>query len=140
MATAAFLAYSGPAAAAGGERGLTWKPFTSEAFSAAEQSGSPFVVTFGAEWCAPCKEMEAKTYRDPAVIEAAAGKHLLYVDMTGNDSYVDVVRKSFKVFGAPTTLFFGPDRKERTRRIGYIPAGDFVRLLRESGAPAPTPP
>ncbi|HYB98450.1 MAG TPA: thioredoxin family protein [Candidatus Limnocylindrales bacterium] len=135
LAAVCVLAGGASAMAAGGGA-LPWVPFTSEAYTKAEHSGQPFVVTFGAEWCAPCKEMEQRTYTDPAVVEAAKGIHFLQVDMTGNDSYAEVVRKSFKVFGAPTTVFFGPDRKERTRRIGFIGPEDYVKLLRETRAPA----
>ncbi|HYC53828.1 MAG TPA: thioredoxin family protein [Candidatus Binatia bacterium] len=126
----------GSALGASGE-GLGWIEFSSEAYSKAEHSGQPFVVTFGADWCAPCKEMEERTYRDPAVLEAGKGMHFLHVDMGSEDSYVEVVRKSFKVFGAPTTLFFGTDRKERTRRIGFIGPQDYAQLLRETRAATP---
>ncbi|MFN2378565.1 MAG: thioredoxin fold domain-containing protein [Candidatus Binatia bacterium] len=140
LATAEDGSDSPPAAA------LELAPFNDKAFLAARGKGSPVGLYFEADWCAPCKEMHAKTFRDPAVVEAAAGIRFFRVDMTTSDAYVDLVKKSFRVSGAPTLILFGPDGKESGRRFGYIPPDDFAELLgrsrgpsersRQSGAPA----
>ncbi len=127
-----------PVAAAAEEaasRPIVWTPFTADAFTAAERSKAPFVLSFGAQWCEPCDKMKARTYTNEGVVEAAAGLRFLAVDMTNRGGYVGLVLKSFKVFGAPTTIFFGPDGKEWQRRIGFIPPDEYARLLRESWKP-----
>lgn len=111
---------------------IAWTPFTADAFTVAERSKAPFVLSFGAQWCEPCDKMKVRTYTDKAVVEAAAGLRFLAVDMTHRGGYVGLVLKSFQVFGAPTTIFFGPDGKEWQRRIGFIPPDEYARLLRES--------
>lgn len=113
-------------------RSIAWTPFTADAFTVAERSKAPFVLSFGAQWCEPCDKMKARTYTDEAVVEAAAGLRFLSVDMTNRGGYVGLVLESFQVFGAPTTIFFGPDGKEWQRRIGFIPPDEYARLLRES--------
>ncbi|MBI5505958.1 MAG: thioredoxin family protein [Deltaproteobacteria bacterium] len=113
-------------------RSIAWTPFTADAFTAAERGKAPFVLSFGAQWCEPCDKMKARTYTNEAVVEAAAGLRFLSVDMTHRGGYVGLVLKSFQVFGAPTTIFFGPDGKEWQRRIGFIAPDEYARMLRES--------
>lgn len=114
------------------EGSLEFTPFHDKAFLAARKSGRPVVLYFGAEWCAPCKELEARTFRAPAVLEAAAGIRFFHVDMTTPSGYLELVKKSFRVEGAPTLVVFGADGKESGRHFGYIPAADFSRMLADS--------
>jgi thiol:disulfide interchange protein len=111
---------------------LVWTPFSAEAFDRARRSGAPFVIEFGADWCAPCKEMKERTFTDPLVREAAEGVTLLTVDMTEPDDFITRVLRSFDVIAAPTTIVFGPDGKEWKRRGGFIGPDEFVRLLNDS--------
>lgn len=118
------------------EAQLEFAPFQDQAFVEARRSGQPLVLYFEADWCVPCKEMHAKTFRSPAVVEAAAGFRLFRVDLTEPDTHRDRVRKSFRVIGAPTVVLFGPDGKERAHRFGFIPADDFVEMLGKTRGPA----
>lgn len=115
---------------------LELAPFNDKAFLAARGKGAPVGLYFEADWCAPCKEMHARTFRDPAVVEAAAGIRFFRVDMTRPDAYVEIVKKSFRVSGAPTLILFGPDGKESGRRFGYIPPDDFAEMLGRSRGPS----
>jgi len=116
-------------------KSLVWTPFSEETFTVAQRSKAPFVLSFSSKWCEPCEKMKTNTYTAAAVVEAAAGMPLLSVDMTKRDRYLRLVLKSFDVFGAPTTIFFGPDGKERERHIGFISPDDYARLLRDSWKP-----
>lgn len=134
QAPAAPVPESAPPAAEGGppaSGGIAFTPFDDKVFTEAERSGAPFVLFFTAEWCQPCREMHERTFRAPAVVEAAAGTRFLRVDLTKPDRYVRLVKKSFRVLGAPTVIVFGPDGKEKTRRFGFIPPEDFARMLGE---------
>ena len=111
---------------------LKWTAFSADAYDEARRSGEPFVIAFGAEWCAPCKEMERRTFRDPDVLAASRGFTFLSVDMTEKDRITQLILESFKVVAAPTMLFFGPDGKEWRRQGGFISPGDFAKLLDKS--------
>jgi len=114
---------------------LTFEPFTTEAYDRARRSGQPFVLEFSAEWCLPCKEMEERTFTDPVVVGRGAGVTFITVDMTTSTGQIDRILDSFDVFGAPTTLFFGPDGKEWKRKVGFIGPEEFAELLDQSRRP-----
>ena len=117
---------------AGTGKAIQWDHFSDKVLKAAQSSGQPFVVTFGAEWCEPCKEMGSRTYTDPDVVKAGRGVRFIAVDMTRRDSTTAALLKAFRVPGAPTTIFYGTDGRERFRRIGFIPPKDYAQFLRDS--------
>lgn len=117
---------------------LEFAPFNDKVFIEARKSGAPVGLYFEADWCHPCREMHARTFREPAVLEAAAGYRLFRVDMTRPGAYLEILEKSFRVVGAPTVILFGPDGKERTRRFGFIPPDEFARMLGEGRKPSPS--
>ncbi len=114
---------------------LPFESFSEQAYQDARGSGAPFVIEFGADWCLPCKEMEERTFSDPSVVAAGKGMAFLSVDMTTTDRVIETILDNFGVVGAPTTLFFGPDGNEWSRRVGFIGPKDFATLLATSHRP-----
>jgi DsbC/DsbD-like thiol-disulfide interchange protein len=114
---------------------LPFVEFSTQTFDHVRRSRSPFVIEFAADWCAPCREMRERTFRDTAVIEAAHGISFLSVDMTEPDEFVTRVLRSFDVIAAPTTIFFDSTGKEILRKGGFIGPDEFVRLLRRAREP-----
>ncbi|MFQ5478446.1 MAG: cytochrome c biogenesis protein CcdA [Candidatus Binatia bacterium] len=111
---------------------LSWTPFSAAAYDEARSVGKPFAMEFSAEWCMPCKEMAERTFTDSSVIQAAGDMEFLSVDITVIDRKTELIMEAFDVFSAPTTIFFGKDGKELTRRLGFIGPVDFAGLLRRS--------
>jgi thiol-disulfide isomerase/thioredoxin len=120
-----------PLAAAG--TALEWEPFTTDTYDGARRRGAPFVIEFRADWCAPCREMEERTFRDPNVVAAGREMSFLSVDMTEPDEFIERVIRSFQVHAAPTMIFFDSGGKEWHRRGGFIGPDEFAQLLREVG-------
>jgi len=118
---------------------LEFRQFDDKAFLAARRGTAPIVLYFEADWCVPCKEMHATTFREPAVLEAAAGMELFRVDMSRPDVHVDLIKKSFQVEGAPTLIVFAPGGREAARRFGFIPPDVLATMLAKAREPRRPP-
>jgi thiol:disulfide interchange protein DsbD len=99
--------------------------------AAARAAGQRTMLDFYADWCVSCKEMDAKTFRDPAVQAALAGYVLLKADVTANSADDQALLHRFGIFGPPTTAFFAADGAERRdyRLVGFKAASAFVPHL-----------
>ena len=105
---------------------------------AAGKDGKRAILDFYADWCVSCKEMDAHTFREPAVKAALSEYVLLKADVTANNAEDQALLKRFGIFGPPTTAFFAPDGKERTdfRLVGFTASEPFlVHLKRFEAAP-----
>ena len=100
--------------------------------------GQVVMFDYYADWCVSCKEMERFTFSDPGVRTALSDVLLLQTDVTANDALDRALLAEFGLFGPPAILFFGPDGRERRelRVVGYMNAGDFLRVVRRAVAPA----
>jgi len=125
--------------------GLAWEPYSSEAL---QEEGSPVLLYFYADWCLPCKELAATTFRDPRVIQALQGWLLLKVDLTrdtgGQASQERDLLRRFQVAGVPTLILLGPAGEQRTM-VGYIGPESFLEevtalALGKGGTPQRRPP
>lgn len=109
--------------------GLVWEPYSPETWETAQEKGSPMLLYFYADWCLPCKELAATTFRDPRVIQALQGWSLLKVDLTRETGEQasqerDLLHR-FQVVGVPTMILLGFEGRQRTI-VGYIGPGSFL--------------
>ena len=113
----------GPAVADGEHR--EWAAFDQGEYEAALASGKPVIVDFYADWCAPCKELDEKTFADPRVAEVLEGFVRFKVDQTRASQEAVALAKQFSVLGVPTVMVFR-DGEEVFRIIGFEPPEQFL--------------
>ena len=107
---------------------VDWKPFTDDALS--EISGRGVIIDFYADWCIPCKELDALTFSDPQVIELSKEFETYKADMTkALSSEVENLRNKFSIVGVPTVLILNADGQEVERITGFVNAQEFYKLI-----------
>jgi thioredoxin:protein disulfide reductase len=111
--------------------GLTWAPYDEAVATQAIAAGGPVVVDFYADWCVPCKELDAKTFSDPAVRRELQRFSRFKVNLTRDDETTEALRNRYGVLGVPTIAFFDGGKEVVAARLtGFEPAAQFLRRLR----------
>ena len=94
----------------------------------AARRSAPVMLDFYADWCVPCRAMEARTFSDPKVQASLAGTVLLRVDVTQNSPDDAALLERFGLHGPPAILFFAKNGAElkRHRIVGYMDPAPFT--------------
>jgi thiol:disulfide interchange protein DsbD len=107
---------------------VVWKPFTEDALT--EISGRGVIIDFYADWCIPCKELDALTFSDPDVIELSKEFETYKADLTKSLSpEVESLRDRFKIVGVPTVLILNSNGEEVERITGFVNAKEFYKTI-----------
>ena len=103
-----------------------------EGLAKAKAEHKPLLIDFGAEWCAACKELEAKTYPDPAVRKETARFVMVKVDGTEETDAIDALYEKYGVQGLPTVVFLGSDgtQVQAAKLVGFENPEKFVQRLK----------
>lgn len=106
-----------------------WETYSDEKFESALHN-EKIIIDFYADWCIPCKELDAITFSNPNVINTSKNFVKLKVDMTKTMSdETERIRKKFNILGMPTILIFDSNGNEVERITGFIDAEAFQKLL-----------
>jgi thiol:disulfide interchange protein DsbD len=100
-------------------------------FEEAKRTGKPLLLDFYADWCISCKEMEIKTFANPAVAKKMQDFILVQADVTSNTAAHQALLKRYGLFGPPGILLFNPAGEEQTnqRVVGFMPPDRFLLRL-----------
>ena len=89
------------------------------------------IIDFYADWCIPCKELDAITFSDDKVIEESKKFLTLKADMTKSLSpEVESLRNKFKIVGVPTVLILDSNGNEINRITGFVNAEEFIDIIK----------
>ncbi len=109
-------------------KSVEWQPFTDDALT--EISGRGVIIDFYADWCIPCKELDALTFSDPEVITLSKEFETYKADLTKALSpEVESLRERFKIVGVPTVLILNSKGEEVERITGFVNASEFYQKL-----------
>ena len=114
---------------------VPWSQYSSTVMSQAQAEGKPVIIDFSATWCTPCRELDDKTFHDPAIVRMAGRDVLMIkVDLTrSGDPIHERLLTDYAVKGVPTVVFLDERGKERSelRLVDYLPPEDFVKRMND---------
>ncbi|HUX59743.1 MAG TPA: thioredoxin fold domain-containing protein, partial [Ignavibacteriaceae bacterium] len=109
---------------------IEWKSYSENSLSKSLSLNKGAIIDFYADWCIPCKELDASTFSDPNVISESKDFITLKANMTKTLSPdVEQLRDKYKIIGVPTVLILNSKGKEVKRITGFINAKEFSEVL-----------
>ncbi|MGK9367598.1 protein-disulfide reductase DsbD family protein [Melioribacter sp. Ez-97] len=109
---------------------LPWEKFSEEKYQASLDNGEKMIIDFYADWCIPCKELEAITFADAKVAEKMKEFKLFKVDMTQTISEeTEKLRNKFNIVGMPTVLIIDSSGREVKRLTGFVQPEEFFEII-----------
>jgi thiol:disulfide interchange protein DsbD len=112
---------------------LRWLHSEPQAVALARSSGRPLLIDFGAQWCVPCKELEAKVFAQPEVARLMSEQFTLLrvdCDREDDDPAIGQMRERYQAGGLPAVRVVSAqgDILARLDDANITPVG-FVNLL-----------
>ncbi len=97
------------------------------ASDAATADQSLVLLIFGADWCAPCKQLKSQTLDSPEFREQGGVVHIAEVDVDANAK----TARDFAVEAVPTLVLLTGDGKIVTRQTGFVRTAELLLWLQE---------
>ena len=107
---------------------LAWQAYDSAGVEAAIAAGGPVILDFSADWCAPCRELDEKTFPDPDVSALLEGYSRFKVDLTRSSDENQELATEYRVMGVPTVIVFSKG-EEIFRITGFEAPAQFLKRL-----------
>ena len=111
--------------------GVQWEKYNQSLIATSKK---PVVVDFYADWCLPCKELDEKTFTDPAVAAELNRFTRIKANLTNaDDEEVKKLTKEYAIVGVPTLIFVDANGHEvpSLRLTGFEPPKPFVARLKQ---------
>lgn len=109
-------------------KSVDWKEYSEGVV--ANISGKGVIIDFYADWCIPCKELDALTFSDDKVIEVSKEFDTYKADMTKSLSpEVESLREKYSIIGVPTVLILDSNGNEKARITGFVTAREFLDII-----------
>ena len=114
---------------------IAWSPYSEEMLAEALRLGRPVFIDGFADWCIPCKELDALTFSHPEVVAASREFVMLKADLTfSKEESTKAFTRKFGIKGVPTLIFLKPDGSEieELRVTGFEPKDVFLSKMQRA--------
>jgi len=104
---------------------IRWQSYA-DGMARGKSENKKVFLHFYAKWCAACKSMENRTFKDPGVIASLNKDYVpVKVDVDKNKK----ISKMFRIKSLPDTWFIAKNNKIIGHRLGYIAPEQLKALL-----------
>jgi len=104
-----------------------WQKFSEAAYETSLKNQERMIIDFYADWCIPCKELDAMTFSKPNVIDESKRFTAYKADLTKSGTEeVDKLVTRFQIKGVPTVLIVDSQGREVVRITGFVNAEEFM--------------
>jgi thiol:disulfide interchange protein DsbD len=110
---------------------VAWQKYDAQLLAA---KGKPVIIDFYADWCIPCKELDAKTFPNATVAKELDRFVRVKADLTNaDDPLVQKLTKDYSIVGVPTVVLIDSTGKEPAgkRLTGFEEAKAFADRLQQ---------
>lgn len=114
--------------------GIDWVNYRDQSIEELQKENRPILIDFYADWCAVCKELDRKTFRDQRVVEKSRELIMVRVDCTSLDNKNSALTEKFRVLGLPTVVFLNGKGKElnNLRLVGFLGPAEMVKRMEKA--------
>ena len=113
---------------------VQWTKFDDQALAQARSEGRPVMIDFYADWCLPCKELDAKTFSEAGVVGESERFVRLKADLTRTgEPRVEQLTRDYRILGVPTIVFLDSSgaEMEAARLTGFEGPQAFLARMRQ---------
>lgn len=114
--------------------GLEWREDFQTAIAEARESGQPYIVDFGADWCGACGELERNTFTDERVMAEGGRFIAVHVDMSPSvitEEKRQLLASYTTGRGLPVVVFHDSEGNEVRRVLEFVEPDEFLEMMRE---------
>jgi len=113
---------------------IDWINYSNQSVQELTVDNKPVLVDFYADWCTPCKEMDAKTFSQEIIIEKSKSFNMVKVDLTTYKESTEAFKNKFNISGMPTFIFLNSNGQEikELRTIGYAGYEEFLPKMEQA--------
>lgn len=135
VALAVSVAGFGTSGSRGGELS-GWTHDFAAAMKSSAATGKPMLVDFGAQWCAPCRELQETVLPRAEVASLVQSKLIaVSIDLTDPGSPDNAIAERFGIQYFPTLVLVGADGKELSRLTGLQSPEELVTWITRNITP-----
>lgn len=106
---------------------IKWSKSLKDSLAEAKKADKLVMVDVYADWCGPCKMLDAQTYSEKEVVDLCKDMISCKIDADKEDG--KKVSEKYKVTGLPTILFLDGDGEIVSKFVGFRKAPEFIKSI-----------